>query len=151
MHTIFSTDSPHLLSPLSPHVSSAVQSERWCRNESVFCTEWAHCPSVPRLAWLAARLRRCPVNEAKGCRKRIVHPVLPAPPQSAVCNHAIKHTACSSHAWGHPSRCYLKQHNDNFLYFWIVHASFMYRSVGLLHLVFDFSCPTLSAAKESIH
>lgn len=34
------------------------------------------------LASLAAQLRRCPVNEAKGCRKRIVHPVLSVPPKS---------------------------------------------------------------------
>lgn len=50
------------------------------------------------LASLAARRRRCPVNEAKGCRKRIVHPVLSVPPESDIHNYAINHTNCSSHA-----------------------------------------------------
>lgn len=65
-------------------------------------------PIVRRsLASLTAQLRRCPVNEAKGCRKRIVHPVLSVPPKSAVYNDAIKHTNCSSHAQGDQSWCYL--------------------------------------------
>lgn len=69
------------------------------------------------VASLAAQLRRCPVNEAKGCRKRTVHPVLSVPPKSAVYNDAIKHTNCSSHAQGEQSWCYLWKHNDHFLTF----------------------------------
>ena len=58
-------------------------------------------PIVRRsLASLAAQLRRCPVNEAKGCRKWIVPPVHSVPAKSAVYNDAIKHTNCSSHAEG---------------------------------------------------
>lgn len=57
-------------------------------NEPIVC--WS-------LASLTAQLRRCPVNEAKSCRKRIVHPVLSEPPKSAIYNYAIKHTKCSSH------------------------------------------------------
>ncbi|EOB04637.1 hypothetical protein Anapl_02789 [Anas platyrhynchos] len=40
------------------------------------------------LASLTAQLRWCPVNEAKGCRKRIVHPVLSVPTKTSSIHHS---------------------------------------------------------------
>lgn len=71
MFSIFSTDPPVSFSAWSE--GDAEMNQCSAVNEPIVCQS---------LASLTAQLRWCPVNEAKGCRKRIVHPVLSVPTKS---------------------------------------------------------------------